>query len=157
MDATFYGDTNDTTGGRRYRRFIPFNFLLSLAAPHLYGVLVLVTHNKLSPVTTTPVINSSAVSTTLAITENPWQGLIAGVVDTAEQFITGVVDTGDKHSFANISANFRKNSKGPQWNTWGPGGHRFMKKHLKSKISCQTPFKYEQKISWKAKKMSGKG
>jgi hypothetical protein len=33
-------------GGRRYRRFIPFNFLLSLAAPHLHGVLVLVTGDK---------------------------------------------------------------------------------------------------------------
>jgi hypothetical protein len=33
-------------GGRRYRRFIPFNFLLSLAAPHLHGVLVLVTSDK---------------------------------------------------------------------------------------------------------------
>ncbi len=52
----------------------------------------------------------------------------AGVVDTAEQFITGVNDTGDKHSFANISANFRKNSKKLQRNTWGPGGHWFMKK-----------------------------
>ena len=61
-------------GSRRYRRFIPFNFLLSLAAPHLHGVLVL-------------------------------------VVDTAEQLIAGVVDTADKHSFANISENFRKNSK----------------------------------------------
>ena len=102
-------------GGRRYRRFIPFNFLLSLAAPHLHGVLVLVTGDKFiagvvgtadnwSPVST---INLSPVSTTPAITENPCQGLIAGVndtgnkffagvVDTAEQFITGVVDTGDK-------------------------------------------------------------
>jgi hypothetical protein len=26
----------------------------------------------------------------------------------AEQLIAGVVDTGDKHSFANISVNFRK-------------------------------------------------
>jgi hypothetical protein len=33
-------------GGRRYRRFIPFNFLPSWAAPHLHGVLVLVTGNK---------------------------------------------------------------------------------------------------------------
>ncbi len=33
-------------GGRRYRRFIPFNFLLSLAALHLHGVLVLVTGDK---------------------------------------------------------------------------------------------------------------
>jgi hypothetical protein len=47
----------------------------------------------------------------------------AGVFDTAEQFIAGDNDTGDKYSFANISANFRKNSKRPQWNTWGPGGH----------------------------------
>jgi hypothetical protein len=33
-------------GGRRYRRFIPFNFLLSLAAPHLHVVLVLVIGDK---------------------------------------------------------------------------------------------------------------
>jgi hypothetical protein len=33
------------------------------------------------------------------------------LVDTSEQLITGVVDTGDKHSFANIFANFRKNLK----------------------------------------------
>ncbi len=40
-------------------------------------------------------------------TGKPWT-FIAGVVDTAEQFIAGVVDTADKHSFAIISANFRK-------------------------------------------------
>jgi hypothetical protein len=66
-------------GGRRYRRFIPFNFLLSLAAPHLHGVLVLVTGDKFitgvvvtadnwSPAST---LNLSPVSTTPAITENP--------------------------------------------------------------------------------------
>jgi hypothetical protein len=65
--------------GRRYRRFIPYNFLLSLVAPHLHGVLVLVTGEKFfagvvvtadnwSPVST---INLSLVSTTPAITENP--------------------------------------------------------------------------------------
>jgi hypothetical protein len=33
--------------GRIYRRFfIPINFFLSLAAPHLHGVLALVTGNK---------------------------------------------------------------------------------------------------------------
>jgi hypothetical protein len=58
---------------------IPFNFLLSLAAPHLHGVLVLVTGDKFianvvvtadnwSPVST---INLSPVSTTPAITKNP--------------------------------------------------------------------------------------
>jgi hypothetical protein len=46
MDAAFHSGSNDIIGGRRYRRFIPFNFLLSLAAPHLHGVLVLVTGEK---------------------------------------------------------------------------------------------------------------
>jgi hypothetical protein len=61
-------------GGRRYRRFIPFNFLLTLAAPHLHGVLVLVTDDK----------------------------FIAGVIVTAnnwspvyDKFIPGINDTGD--------------------------------------------------------------
>jgi hypothetical protein len=69
-------------GGRRYHRFVPFNFLLSLAAPHLHGILVLVTGNKFiagvvvtgdncSPVSLTLVRNLSPVSTTPAITENP--------------------------------------------------------------------------------------
>jgi hypothetical protein len=69
-------------GGRRYRRFIPFNFLLSLAASQLHGVLVLVTGNKFiagvvvnsnncSPVSLSPAINLSPVSTTPVITENP--------------------------------------------------------------------------------------
>jgi hypothetical protein len=78
MDATFHGGSNDITGGVadfggwRYRRFIPFNFLLSLAVLHLHGVLVLVIGNKFnagvvvtadnwSPVST---INLSPVSTT---------------------------------------------------------------------------------------------
>ena len=86
MDAAFHGGSHDIIGGRGrlrqrgYRRFIPFNFLLSLAAPHLHGVLVLVTGNK----------------------------FIAGVVDTSKQLIAGVVDTSDKHSFPNISANFQE-------------------------------------------------
>ncbi len=54
-------------GGQRYRRFIPFNFLLSLAAPHLHGVLVLVTGNK----------------------------FIAGVIVTGDKVIAGDNDTGD--------------------------------------------------------------
>ncbi len=68
----------------------------------------------------TPVIILSPVSTT--IKENPWKRLIARVndtadkfigvvVDIAEQFIAGVVDTADKHSFAIISASFRKKLK----------------------------------------------
>jgi hypothetical protein len=47
LDATFHGGSNDTIDSHgQLRRFIPFNFLLSLAAPHLHGVLVLVTGNK---------------------------------------------------------------------------------------------------------------
>jgi hypothetical protein len=57
-----------------------------------------------------------------AITENQCQGLIfASVIDTGEQVIAGVMDTGDKHSFENISANFRKNLKRSQGNTHGRG------------------------------------
>ncbi len=74
MDATFHGGSNDTDS-RRYHRFVPFNFLLSLAAPHLYGVLVLTKGNKFtagdndtgdncSLVSMTPVRNLSPVSTT---------------------------------------------------------------------------------------------
>ncbi len=64
-------------------------------------------------------INLSPVSTTPPITANPWQRLIADVVDTGdkfvsgvgdttEQFIAGVLYTADKHSFAIIFANFQK-------------------------------------------------
>jgi hypothetical protein len=85
MDATFPGSSNDIIGGRgRLLRqeispiYPTFYFLLSLAAPHLHGVLVLVTGDKFiagvvvtadnwSPVST---INLSPVSTTPAITEN---------------------------------------------------------------------------------------
>jgi hypothetical protein len=44
----------------------------------------------------TPVRNLLPVSTTPAITENPSQGLFAGVVDTGNKFIGGVVDTGEQ-------------------------------------------------------------
>jgi hypothetical protein len=35
----------------------------------------------------------------------------AGVVDTGDEFAAGVADTGGAPLLANISANFRKNSK----------------------------------------------
>jgi hypothetical protein len=47
----------------------------------------------------------------------------AGVVDTGGKFATGVVDTGGAPLLANISANFRKNSKRSQWDTLGLGGN----------------------------------
>ncbi len=108
-------------GGRRFCRFIPFNFLLSLAAPHLHGVLVLLTGNKFiagvvvtvdncSPVVTGDkviagvLVTGDKVIASVVVTDDKlFTGIndtgnkfFAGVVDTAEQFITGVVDTGDK-------------------------------------------------------------
>ncbi len=65
--------------------------------------------------------------------------IIPGVVDTGEQLIAGVVDTGEKHSFGNISANFWKNSKRLQWNTWGPRGQWFMKKTWSRKSRVRFP------------------
>ncbi len=46
-----------------------------------------------------------------------------GVADTGGKFATGVVDTGGAPRLANISANFRKNSKRSKWNTLGLGGN----------------------------------
>ncbi len=55
-------------------------------------------------------------------------------------FIAGVVDTADKHSFVIISANFRKKLNDPNGILRGQGDTD-LRKNLKSKISCQTPFK----------------
>ncbi len=60
-----------------------------------------------------------------------------GVVDTGGNFAAGVVDTGGAPWLANISANFRKNSKRSKWNTLGLGGNWFMKK-TRSKKSRDT-------------------
>ncbi len=89
MDATFHGGSNDTIGSRRYCRFIPFNFFLSLAAPHLHGVLVLFTGNKLiAGVVVTGEKLFSGVNDT-------GHKLIASVADTGDKFIPGINDTGD--------------------------------------------------------------
>jgi len=47
----------------------------------------------------------------IAGVNNTAKMLFTGVNDTADKFFGGVSDIADKHSFANISANFRKNSK----------------------------------------------
>ncbi len=99
-------------GGRRYHRFVPFNFLPSLAAPHLHGVLVPVTGNK----------------------------FIAGVVDTGEQLIA-VSLTPVTNIHSRISPRiFEKNRNGPK-GILGAWETMIHEKNLKSKISCQTPFK----------------
>ncbi len=46
-----------------------------------------------------------------------------GVADTGGKFATGVVDTSGAPCLANISANFRKNSKRSEWNTLELGGN----------------------------------
>jgi hypothetical protein len=108
--------------------------------------------NNLSAVSLTPV-SFSAVSLTPAknvrlfdyfpVTRINDTGdkFFAGVVDTAEQYISGVVCTGNKYSFANISANFQKNSKRAPMEYLGAWGTLIHEKNLKSKISRQTPFK----------------
>ncbi len=113
--------------------------------------------NNLSAVSLTPVNSFSAVSLTLAknfrlfgyfpVTRiNTGDTFFASVIDTTEQFIAGVNYTGDKYSFANISANFRKKLKLPQLEHLGAWGTLILEKHLKSKISCQTPFKLMKKV-----------
>jgi hypothetical protein len=89
-----------TFGGRvRLRRpeispIFPLHFLLSLAAPHLHGVLVLVIGNKFiavvvvtgnncSPVSLSPVINLSSLSPAIIVN------------DTGEKFIAGINDNGN--------------------------------------------------------------
>jgi hypothetical protein len=51
----------------------------------------------------------------------PVEKFATGVADTGGKFATGVVDTGGAPWLANISANFRKNSKRSKWNTLGLG------------------------------------
>ncbi len=53
-------------------------------------------------------------------------------------FFAGVVDTADKHSFVNISANFRKNLKRFYWDTIGI--HWSMKKTWSWKSRVRLPF-----------------
>ncbi len=76
-------------GGRRYRRFIPFNFLLSFAAPHLHGVLVLVSGDK---VIAGVVVTGDKVIAGVVVTGDK---VIASVVVTGDKLFTSINDTGD--------------------------------------------------------------
>ncbi len=88
----------------------------------------------LPPVSLTPVANLPPVTKMLP---KMVEKFATGVADTGGKFSTGVVDTGGAPWLANISANFRKNSKRSQWNTLGLGGNWFMKK-TRSKKSRDT-------------------
>ncbi len=70
----------------------------------------------------------------------------AGVVDTGGKFATGVVDTGGAPWLANISANFRKNSKRSKRNTLELGGNWFMKKTRSNKSRDTVPLSLLFKI-----------
>ncbi len=105
-------------GGRRYRRFILFNFLLSLAAPHLHGVLVHVTGNKfiagvvvtgdncstvslspatkLSPVSLSPATKLLPVSLSPVINCSPVSTTPTITENLWQRLIAGVEDTGNK-------------------------------------------------------------
>jgi hypothetical protein len=75
-------------GGRRYRRFVPLNFLLFLAAPHLNRVLVYVAYSFADKID-------------------------SGDVDTSEQIagiiVTSVNDTGDNCSSVSLSPAISEN------------------------------------------------
>ncbi len=115
----------------------------------------------LPPVSLTPVANSPPVSTTLAkMVEKFATGVAdtgckfatgvvdiggnfaADVVNTGGKIATGVVDTGGAPWLANISANFRKNSKRSKWNTLGLGGNWCMKKTRSKKSRDTVPLSY---------------
>ncbi len=105
-------------GGRRYRWFIPFNFLLSLATPHLHGVLVFVTSNKfiagvvvtgdncssvslspatkLSPVSLSPAAKLLPVSLSLVINCSPVSTTPVITEIPWQRLIASVNDTGSK-------------------------------------------------------------
>jgi hypothetical protein len=57
-------------------------------------------------------------------------------------FFAAVVDTADKHSFANIFANFCKKFEMVLMGYSGARGTLIYGKNLMSKISCQTPFNH---------------
>ncbi len=63
-----------------------------------------------------------------------------------EKFATGVVDTGGAPWLANISANFRKNSKRSKWNTLGLGGNWFMKKTRSKKSRHTVPLSDQEAL-----------
>ncbi len=73
-----------------------------------------------------------------AITENPWQGWIAGVVDTGEQLIAGVLLTPVTNDHLRLSLQIWNSPNGI---LRGPVGHGFMKKTWSQKSHGRLPVK----------------
>ncbi len=69
-----------------------------------------------------------------------WDNLSPVSLTPGEQLITGVYDTGDEHKVVNISVNFRKKSKCPQWDTYsGARGKLIYKKKWKTISHVRLP------------------
>ncbi len=130
--------------GSRVNIYINFclqvHFKVSAAwyCSHYLPPVSLIPVASLLPVLLTLLANFPPVSTTQAKLVAKFA---AGVVDTGGNFATGVIDTRGAPWLANISSNFRKNSKWPKCYLQGLGGRWFMKKNLKQKISWHCPFK----------------
>ncbi len=83
------------------------------------------------------------------LANSPWQGLISGVNDTGNKFFTGVVDTAkqfiagvvDKTFIRDYLGDFSKKVEMILTDYSGAQGTLIHEKKLRSKISCQTPFK----------------
>ncbi len=124
LDATFHGASNDTIGGRGLLRRPEISPIYSLqlspilGAPHLHGVLVLVTGNKfiagvvatgdncspvslslatkLSPVSLSPETRLLPVSMSPVINCSPLSTTPAITENPRQRLIAGVNDTGNK-------------------------------------------------------------
>jgi protein involved in sex pheromone biosynthesis len=94
-------------------------------------------------VSATPVIICSLASMTPAI--NLWPVLLTPAINSFHRFsvLAGVGDTADKHSFADISENFRKKFKMIFMGYSGVRGKLIYEKNLQLKISCQTPLNFQ--------------
>jgi hypothetical protein len=77
------------------------------------SLVSLIPTKKLSSVSLSPVssVNDTGKKFITVINDTADQRKSVTPVSLPEQFIASVIDTADKHSFAIISANFRKNSK----------------------------------------------
>ncbi len=119
----FVGTPLDSRGYAYIHFCLQVHFKVSAAwyYSHCLPPVSLTPAANLPPVSLTPVANLPPVSTTLVkLVAKFAAGVVdtggkfaTGVVDTCGNFAAGVADTGGQPWAANISANFRKNSKRP--------------------------------------------
>ncbi len=132
----------------------------------LYSPVSLTPPKNLSAVSLTPANSFSAVSLTPAINFRPigyfWQVSKIknlSLVSTTPAIKFSLVSLTPLNSFSPVSFTpaininsrislriLKKNSKRPQWNTYGPGGHWFMKKTWARKSSVRLPLRRERAV-----------